>query len=952
MNISPTLLLIHACLLCFFNLSSQTLVASEKIAFKEIKCNSQVNPTCIEDQHPKLSWVIQSNGFQKSQSAYQVIVATSPKKLQAAKADIWDSGKTKSSNSIHVKLNGKPLEPLSEYYWKVRIWDESGNQSQWSPMGTIRTGLMGIENWKEAEWISLTRDTRKSEHRFRKYQTGAMKQASMVTSNSAGFFRKTINQDEKPESVYAYICGLGYYELYINGEKVGDRVLDPPPSNYNKQAYYVSYNITESINKGENAIGIILGNGFYGQNISWKRDPESEKDLSYGTPAVKLIIYAKYKNGRVEEFITDETWKCSSGPIVFDNIYGGDTYDARYELENWNRTEYNDTSWDNAKVETPALKEISADQMPPIKRLKTLKPTNVFKSSKGKWIVDFGQNIAGWVRINVKEQNGQVVNIRTTEALDTSGTDIFLGSTGGGANGMPQIYTYICKGNQLETWEPKFSYHGFRYAEITGVSSKPDEKMISAIVVANDVEHTGSFSCSDPLLVQMDTVSKWTVVDNLHGIPEDCPHREKCGWLGDAHAFCEYALYNFDMKSFYEKYMIDIQTQRRLAPSGDNTQSKFMVPTMIAPGKRTSTIAKLDWGIATIYLPWYNYLYYGDSQIIEDYYTDMKELTNYYLSFKNEDGIISNGMGDWCPPLWDRKSNPSAMECHPVISASAYFYDIMKIMQTFASVVGDDTYEDKMRKELEELKVSFNKKYLEKIPLVNLPWYGSQTATILALQFGLVSKDKELQVVDGLIFDIQARKGGHHSTGIHGNRYLYSILSKYNKADLAYQVLTTPSFPSQAYVLNQGFTTWPERQFYWEDMPGKSNSLNHPMHSGFAAYFYEILGGIKPTLKGAGFKEFTIDVIPPSSIENASVTIPTPYGDIKNQWEKANNSFTMNVEIPFNTVAHLNINDTDLKTLVINNKASDSFEVTSSGNLILGSGQYNIKYSKINISKK
>lgn len=925
---------------------------AQSLEFKSLTCNSQNNPIAIEGQHPLLSWIVQADGFNRSQTAYHVIVASQEELLNEKNANLWNSGKVNSTQSTHVKYQGNKLLANQKYWWKVRIWDENGEASNWSAVQSFEMGLMDDSNWGKAEWISLSQDNRLSDYRFRDYKTGGMKESLKVTSQAVGYFRNVINAEKQVASARAYICGLGYYELYIDGVKTGDHVLDPAPSNYDKQAYYVTYDVTEQIQKGENAVGIILGNSFYGQNISWKRDPESEKDLSYGVPAVRLLIKVTYNDGTQAKFYSDESWKNSTGPIVFDNIYGGDTYDARYEIEGWNKLGFNDKKWEKVKIISPKISKVSANQMPPIRKLQELDPKRVFKSARGNWIVDFGQNIAGWVKINVKENRGQVINIIPTEALTQAGDDIYPGSTGGGANGMPQLYTYICKGKGMESWEPKFSYHGFRYAEITGVSTKPDANMIKAVLVATDVEQKGNFSCSDSLLNKMDIISKWTIVDNLHGIPEDCPHREKCGWLGDAHAFCEYALYNYEMGNFYKKYMEDIRTQRKLVDGNTESDKKFRVPTMIAPGKRTSSIAKLDWGIAAIYLPWYNYLYYGDSSIVEEYYEDMKELTNYYLTFKNENGIVDNGMGDWCPPRWDRKRNPIAMECHPVVSANAYFYNILGIMEAFAAMNNDASFEAKMKEEQKSLFDAFNNEYLTSIPLTAHLWYGSQTATVMALQFGMVAETNVERVVDGLAYDIVAVKGGHHATGIHGNRYIYTVLSKYGNADLAHEILTTPTFPSQTYVMNYGFTTWPERQFFWEDMDGLSNSLNHPMHSGFAAYFFESLGGIKPSFNNAGYKEFIVNPIFHKKLKETTVNVPTPYGNIHNSWEVIGDNFSMNLVVPFNTKAKLVLTPEEVETLKINGAALKDFNnvkrvVLEDNYLVnIGSGDYFIEFVK------
>ncbi|GIZ09491.1 alpha-rhamnosidase [Flavobacterium sp. UMI-01] len=925
---------------------------NEELIFESLTCDAIANPTAIENKQPSLSWIIKTKGYNKSQSAYQVLVASTEAKLNEKEADLWNSNQVKSSKSAYVKYTGKELQATQKYYWKVKIWDDKGESSNWSSVQTFQMGLLDKNNWGESKWISLNKDNRTSPHRFREYQIGKMKEPEMVAGQAAGYFRNEISTQKKIKNAQAYICGLGYYEWYINGKKVGDHVLDPAPSNYDKQAYYVHYDVTNAFKKGQNAIGIVLGNGFYGQDISWKSDKESEKSISYGPPAVRLLIKVTYEDGTKADFFTNENWKENTGPIVFNNIYGGDTYDARFELGNWNKTNYKDTNWGKAKVISPEVKKISAQQIPPIRKLKELTPQKIFKGTNGNWIVDFGQNIAGWVKIKVKGTKGQLIEITTTEALTQNGKDIFPGSTDGGANGMRQVYKYICKGEGLETWEPQFSYHGFRYAELKGITTKPDAAMIQAVLVATDIQEKGSFSCSEPLFNKMHSISKWTIVDNIHGIPEDCPHREKCGWLGDAHAFCEYALYNYDMENFYKKYMEDIRTQMIPVKANNNPEIKHKVPTMIAPGKRTSSIAKLDWGVATMYLPWYNYLYYGDDSIVKEYYEDMKDLTNYYLSFKDEKGIIQNGMGDWCPPNWDRLKNPGAMECDPIVSANAYFYDVLGIMEKFAKMNQDTAFEQKVKKEKEALFQAFNKEFLATIPSTQFKWYGSQTATVMALQFGMVAESEMTAVLNGLEYDINVVKGGHHSTGIHGNRYIYTVLTKYGKADLAHQILTTPSFPSQTYIMNYGFTTWPERQFNWDKMEGLTNSLNHPMHSGFSAYFFESLGGIKSTFEGAGYKTFTVNPVFPKNLTNTTVAVPTPYGMIHNSWKLTGSNFSMNLEVPFNTKAQLVLTPKELQTLKINGVAFEAFQkenkvvLINKSTVVLGSGKYSISYVK------
>ncbi len=918
---------------------------SSNIKFESLKCDMQSEPMTIESATPTLSWVVNAEGYNRSQSGYQILVSSSLDNLSERKADMWNSHKVSSSQMAFVKYAGKELKPQTKYFWSVKVWTEDGKPSEWSAPSTFETGLMGNTEWVGAEWISLGKDDRESPHRYREY----VLTKDQVTSHATAYMRNVVRVDKSVKSARAYICGLGYYELYINGDKVGDHLLDPAPSNYDKQAYYVNFDVTSMFQSGENSLAIILGNGFYGQNISWKRDPESLNDVSYGVPAVKMFVDVKYSDGSCEKFTTNGDWKSSTGAIVFDNIYGGETYDARYEKKGWDLASYDDSKWANVVTQQPKIEKVSAQNIPPIRNLKEFSPERIFTSPDGDWIVDFGYNMAGWVRLEIDEAKGQMIEIITTEALTKDGKDVYPGSTGGGANGMAQILQYVSNGEGCQTWEPRFTYHGFRYAKIKGTKIKPTRESIKAVVVATDMDQNGMFRCSEPLYNKMDEISRWTIVNNMHGIPEDCPHREKCGWLGDAHAFCEYALYNYDLLNFYKKFMIDIRTQCKPTPANDGSGKKYMMPSMIAPGKRRSTQALIDWGVATIYLPWYNYVQYGDTDMVTEFYPDMKDMVEYYLTFKDANGIMDNGMGDWCPPLWDRKLNPEAMECHPVISANAYFYDVLGIMVRFAKINGDDEYAQKMEREQNELRDAFNKQYLKKIPMVNTLWYGSQTATVMALQFGMVPQDKINSVVRGLVYDIVGRKGTHHAVGIHGMRYIYTVLSRYGKGGLAHDILTTPTFPSQTYLMNYGFTTWPERQFLWDEMAGLSNSLNHPMHSGFAAYFYESLGGVKSSYDKVGYKEFTVSPQLSSGVNSASVIVPTIYGDIHNDWViSSRGEFSMSLIVPFNTTAKVYVPSSALSTLNINGEKWDNTSSAnySDGKLTLGSGSYKIIYDK------
>tara|TARA_B100000809_G_C15140818_1_gene533267 strand:+ start:19284 stop:22121 length:2838 start_codon:yes stop_codon:yes gene_type:complete len=909
--------------------------------FEKLTCETLENPMGIDNSNPTFSWIVKASGYNKSQKSYQILVASSPEALCLEGADMWNSEKVNTSESVYIQYKGAALASGSQYWWKVKIWDQDGKESQWSVPQYFEMGLLQQEDWEKAQWISLGAHKRVSEHRFREYQTNKMDAPEIRTSNPTGYFRKEIRLKAPVKTARAYVCGLGYYEMYLNGEKVGDHLLDPMPTSYDHSALYVTYDISKYLKEEDNSLGIILGNGFYGQDIAfWK-------ELAYGKPAFKIVIHVAYEDGSIEEIVSDASWKVSTGPIVFDNVYAGETYDARCENTGWNELGFDDSKWNKAAVSEPVVGKLCSQLMPAIKKIVEIDPVNVFKGVNGNWIVDFGQNIAGWVKIVADQDHGDVIEIRTTEALNRKGDAIHAGSIAKFATGVEQLDVYICKGEGREEWEPRFTYQAFQFAEISGLNEKPSEENVKAIVVRNDMVETGSFTCSDPLLNKMVEVSKWTILDNLHGIPEDCPGREKCGWLGDAHATAQFNLYSFDMTLFFRKYARDIESQLLLKPGEYTDQDKiFRVPTQVAPGKRGANEAWLDWGIAEVYVPWYVYLNTGDREGLDTHFDEMKDLVGFYLSFKNDKGVIENGGGDWCPPLWDRHTNPGAMECHPYISANAYFYDILGIMSRVAKMMGEDTYAKELLTEQHTLKETFNREFLVNIG-EDAKWYGSQTATVMALQFGMVPEELKEAVVEGLKYDIINIKKGHHATGIHGNRYIYSVLNDLGEKELAYKLLTTPEFPSQAYILNTGLNTWPERQWKWDSGIEWDRSLNHPMQAGFTALFYESLAGIKPIPEFPGYKKFIVKPTLWKQLDHAGAEIQSPYGSILSKWRRIDSGATLELKVPFNTEAIVILPLKDGTTPEIQRENGTTIPVKNfdkESGIILGSGSYTLLF--------
>ena len=923
-----------------FFLTCSTPGKSKHLVFEKLTCETLENPIGVDSRNPSFSWILNSMDYDQSQSTYQVVVASSTDLLNPDMADMWNSQRVESSQSVNVQYEGVPLLSGRKYWWKVKVWDQEGKESAWSLPRHFEMGLLEEQDWQNAQWISLGKHTISSEYRFREFQTSRMDEPEIRTSNATGYFRKEIQLNQSVKTARAYICGLGYYELFLNGEKVGDHVLDPMPTSYDHHALYVTHDISTILHGKNNTIGIILGNGFYGQDIAFR--PE----LAYGKPAVKLLIQVEYEDGTTEEIVSDKSWKASAGPIVFDNVYAGETYDARYENPGWDRAGFNDSKWTDVSTPNPVVGELRSQLMPPIRKIQEIDPVHVFIGANGNWIVDFGQNIAGWVKLEVNQEKGDVIEIRTVEALTRSGDAIHPGSLGKFAVGVDQLDVYVCKGEGREVWEPRFTYQVFQYAEISGLNEKPSSENIKAVLVRNDMRETGTFTCSDPLLNKMVEVSKWTVLDNLHGFPEDCPGREKCGWLGDAHATAQFNLYSFDMTLLFRKYSEDIESNL-LQQSGKyfDQDKTFRVPTQVAPGKRGANTAWLDWGIAEVYVPWYMYLNTGDRKAIQAHYNEMKDLVGFYFSFRNEKGIIENGGGDWCPPRWDRRDNPEAMECHPYISANAYFYDILGIMYRFAEMMGENEYKEELLQERKDILNAFNREFLTNIGEENAKWYGSQTATVMALQFGMVPDEIREEVIRGLEYDIIEVKQGHHSTGIHGNRYLYSILNDLGEEELAYSLLTNPEFPSQAYIINAGLKTWPERQWEWASGIEWDRSLNHPMQAGFAAFFYESLAGIKPMPNFPGYKRFIVKPTLWKQLDHAGAELESPYGKILSKWNRTEAGIRIELDVPFNTEAQVILPVADVSDLEVrrNDGTTALYEnIQSESGILLGSGTYTI----------
>jgi len=855
-----------------------------------LRCEYRGNPIGMDDRTPRLSWQLQSKERGQKQTAYRVLAASSPELLQRGQGDLWDTGRVESEQSILVRYAGKPLVARQQCFWQVKVWDAAGQASEWSPVAKWEIGLPDPADWQDANWIRLEKDSRNSPLTKRPIQIYTMKEPSLLESFPSPMFRTEFELKPGIVRARAYVCGLGYSELYVNGVRVGDAVLDPGQTTYDVRAFYVTHDITDQLKAGgRNAVGFMVGNGFFGQNHAHGYPADR---LADGPPVVIAKIVVDYSDGTSQTIVTDGSWKAATGPILYDNVYGGETYDARLERPGWGRVGYDDSQWQHALVVKPVTARLQSQMIPPIRCTKTIGPTRVIECGNGRWIFDLGQNIAGWARIKLEAPADTTLTLKFAEVLAPDGKHLDHASTGIMYTGQDQTGVYVCKGGGVETWEPRFTYHGFRYVEVAGLPAEPAKDFLVGVHVHTDTPRRGAFHCSDEMLNRIYQTSLWTIEDNMHSVMEDCPHREKCAWLGDAHAVAETTIFNYDMAQLWTKFVDDIETV--LGRGGETyfgQKATPGIPCDIAVGRRLGQEARPDWGSAYVLLPWYLQTYYGDTEVFTRHYGHLRRWIDYVKGLR-EDGIVVRGYGDWCPPVGNEK-----IECPVPLTSTAFYYGTLRIMADFARQLGKTADTEYFTNLATETKTAFNKKFFN----AATGGYGSQTADATALRFDLPPDGQTESVAKSLAREVTVKHKGHAMVGIHGGRPLFTQLAEQGYDELAITALKQDQWPGHAYTINQGFTTWPEIANEVKAGERIFHSLNHPMHSGFAAWFHESVAGIRP---GApGFKQIHLKPHGFRQLEQAQAWHDSPYGRIESAWQCRHGAFEWAIRVPPNTTA-------------------------------------------------
>lgn len=843
----------------------------------------------VDTGHPRLGWQLTSSHRGERQTAYQILVASEESLLASNRADLWDTGKVASPQSALVPYNGKPLTSALHCFWKVRAWNQEGKPSEYSPVSHWTMGLLAPSDW-HGKWIGATESTDYEPAPYFRHDfvLPESRRAPALPDTATPPIAPTVATPatKQLKRATAYICGLGYYELHLNGKKVGDHVLDPGYTRYDRRALYVTYDVTQQLQPGSNTVGIVLGTGW--ENVHSKAVWYFDKAPWRAAPKALLEIRLEFTDGSTDRIVTDETWKTSPGPILYDSIYGGQTYDARRELPGWDSAGYNDRGWQPAHIVSPPGGHLTAQPCPPIRVAARIKPVAIKEPKPGLFVFDMGQNFAGWAELTVAGPVGTRVTLRYGERLASDGTlDQSHIAQHQVKSALPprfQTDEYILKGatpgsrQSREIWHAQFCYHGFQYVEVTGFPGRPTLDNLTGLFIHSDVggaDRQADFDCSDPALTRLWRNTCISYLSNLQSIPTDCPHREKNGWTGDAHLAAEFGLLNFDSAGVYTKWINDLDDEQR--PTGE------------LPGIVPSSGWGYEWGngpawdSAFLLIPWYCYRYAGDPHLLTDHYAGIKRYVD-YLTTRAKDHIVSIGLGDWVP-----YETQTPVE----VTSTAYYYRDARIVAEVARLLGK-TDDAKIYDALADaIKIAFNRAFFH--PETAIYANGGQTSLSCALYQDLVPSDQHDAVVQSLVRAVE-RRNGHIDTGILGAKYILHALTDNGQAAVANTILTQKSAPGWLWWQEQGATT------LWESWGG-ADSRNHIMFGDASAWLIETLAGITPL--EPGFAVARIQPHPTGSLTSAHARIHTLYGPLVSDWriDPHTRAITLHVEIPVNSSA-------------------------------------------------
>ena len=857
-----------------FLFSSCQTKEKEHISVDNLRCELMVNPEGIDSRNPRLSWEIQSDQRNIKQQAYQVLVASSREKLAENEGDLWNSGKILSDCSIYVSYEGLPLKSRTRCYWKVKIWSEHG-ESDWSNTGYWSMGLLYFKDWK-GRWIGL-------DHAF------PWDDESRFSRLSARYLRKEFSIDKAEiERASVYIIGLGLYELYLNGKKAGDQVLAPSPTDYSKVLKYNTFDVTRLIKPGKNAIAVVLGNGRY---YTMRQAYKQYKIKNFGYPKLLFQLEISYKDGTTRVIVSDTTWKITpDGPVRSNNEYDGEIYDARKEMAEWNEPGFTERGWLDARYAEVPQGEYQAQMNPNMKIMESIQPVSVKLIRKGTWILDMGQNMAGWLKMRVIGRKGEQVKLRFAETLREDG-EIYTANL----RDAKATDIYILKGEGVEIWEPAFVYHGFRFVEITGYPGVPNLDDFEGRVVYDEMKTIGAFTSSNQIINQIYRNAYWGIRSNYKGMPVDCPQRnERQPWLGDRAMGSWGESFMFDNARLYIKWLDDI---------GQSQKNDGCIPD-VAPAFWNYYSDNMTWPGTYIIIAEMLYGQYGDLQPVINHYDSMKKWLAYMKERYMTSYIVTkDSYGDWCVPPESPElihARDSSRITRKALIATAYYYHLLTIMQRFAGLQNKIVDEKEFRELSLKVKMAFNSMFLN---------YDNNTVTadLLALAFGLVPDNLKSGVLNSLTEKIKRENNGHISTGGIGTQWLMHGLTENGHADLAFRIAASRDYPGWGYMAENGATT------IWELWNGNTanpemNSHNHVMLLGdLLSWLYEDVAGIKSDNLKTGFRKIIMNPFIVEGLDSVNAFYHSVSGIIKSNWKNRIDGFEWKITIPCNTVAEVHI---------------------------------------------
>jgi len=833
-----------------------------------------VDPISIDALSPRFSWLL--NGGDRRgvmQTAYEIRIGIDPL-VKTNKHLVWGSKKVLSDQSSYIDYKGEPLISGHRYTWQVRVWDNTGKASEWSAPAYFKMGMLTVADWK-AQWIT----------------PGFVEDSIMRPSP---IFRKGFSLTKKIQSATAYITAHGLYEAEINGRRVGDAYLTPGWTSYNKRLQYQAYDVTALLKTGENAVGATLGSGWYRGGVGYNPKPNL-----YGKDIALLFqLEVTYTDGTKAEIISDGSWKSSTGPVRFAEIYNGAIIDNRIQQPGWAAAGFNDKDWSGVKVQNFTKSTLIATINEPVRKHETFKPVKIFTTPKGEKVIDFGQNLVGWVQMKVIGKAGDKVTLSHAEVIDKAG-NFYIDNL----RSAKSQDTYILKGGGEEVFEPQFTWQGFRYIKVEGYDGDLKEENFTAIALYSDMKPMGTFTCSSPLINQLQHNIQWGQKGNFLDVPTDCPQRdERLGWTGDAQVFSRTASYNMNVHNFFTKWLKDVAADQY--PDG---RIPHVIPDVLGKGGAGNG-GSTGWADVATIIPWNMYLAYGDKRILENQYSSMRAWVNYMQQqSRNDLWNTGNHFGDWLFYSVNDDTDGSSAITNKYLIAQCFYAYSTQLLINAAAVLGKMDDVNYYTTLLAKIKGAYLKEYVTPNGLISS---DTQTAYVLALQFDMLPENLRQQAAARLANNIR-RYNNHLSTGFLGTPYICHVLSRFGYADAAYRLLLQDTYPSWLYPVKMGATTIWER---WDGIKTDGtfetptmNSYNHYAYGAIGDWMYRVVAGIDTKTDGPGYKNIIIKPTIGGNLDYAYADYETNYGKISSHWKLDAGKVLLDVEIPANTTATIYI---------------------------------------------